>query len=117
MDLLPDREASTLAAWLAKPPGVEVVCRDRAPFFAEGATAGAPHAVQVADRWHLRHHLSEAAERCVPDHRGCQWVPAPDPARSAPELERFEDPSGSSWPRGHRFADRTEPATRLSTNC
>ncbi|MDC0772496.1 ISL3 family transposase [Streptomyces sp. HD] len=42
VDLLPDREASSLARWLAKRPGIEVVCRDRAPFFAEGATAGAP---------------------------------------------------------------------------
>lgn len=42
VDLLPDREAASLAVWLSKRSGVEVVCRDRAPFFAEGATAGAP---------------------------------------------------------------------------
>ncbi|MDX6765001.1 ISL3 family transposase, partial [Streptomyces sp. F8] len=90
-----------------KRPGVEVVCRDRAPFFAEGAAAGAPQAVQVTDRWHLWHNTSEAAERCVADHRGCLRVLAPDPAQPAPEPEKFEDPSGSPWPRGHRFADRT----------
>ncbi|WP_405692509.1 hypothetical protein [Streptomyces sp. NBC_00057] len=34
-------------------------------------------------------------------------MPAPDPAQPAPEPEKFEDPSGSPWPTGHRFADRT----------
>ncbi|MEV8450449.1 transposase [Streptomyces parvus] len=107
VDLLPGREVLSLAAWLAKRPGVEVVCCDWAPFFAEGATAGAPQAVQVADRWHLWHNLSEAAERCVADHCGCLQVLAPGPARPAPDPEKFEDSSGLPWPRGHRFADRT----------
>jgi transposase len=68
VDLLPDREAETLAAWLKAHTGVEIVTRDRSRAYAEGITGGAPSALQVADRFHILKNLSEALERLLTRH-------------------------------------------------
>ena len=63
IDLLPDREAGTLAEWLKKHPEIKTVSRDRYGPYALGVKTGAPHASQVADRFHLLMNLGEATKR------------------------------------------------------
>jgi transposase len=65
IDLLSERTAAVLEAWLRQHPGVAVIARDRGPEYIRGATNGAPHALQVADRFHLLTNLREALERLL----------------------------------------------------
>ena len=53
IDILPDREAATVASWLTEHPSITVIARDRGVGYKQAATDGLPDAVQVADRWHL----------------------------------------------------------------
>jgi len=83
VDLLPDRAADSVAAWLRAHPQVEIVSRDRSALYADGITRGAPTARQVADRFHLLRSLREALERLL-DGQGAARRAALAPPAAAP---------------------------------
>ena len=100
VDMLPERSAESFRTWLDAHPGAQVICRDRGGCYAEGATEGAPLAIQVADRWHLWHNLAGAVERAATRHRSClkqpppQPTPGPEPAAPEPAEEDLATAEG-----------------------
>ena len=65
IELLADREAETVEKWMGEHPDIAVVTRDRSGAYKAGIDAGAPQAIQVADRFHLLVNAREALQRVV----------------------------------------------------
>jgi transposase len=90
VDLLPESSNEVFAAWLHAHPGVEIISRDRGEAYGSGASAGAPDAVQIADRWHLAKNFGDALQKLFTRHAaalrqaahtaGTGDAPAPLPA-------------------------------------
>ena len=78
---------------------MEVVARDRASAYAEGARRGAPQAVQVADRFHLAQNLAETLQSALSTQAA--HLRAVEPVHPAAEPELSVRPAP---PQGDRQA-------------
>jgi transposase len=122
VDLLPERSAEALSEWLKKHPEVEVISRDRADEYIRGAGAGAPQAVQVADRWHLLRNLQDALKGTVDRHhaeiRAAARAVVADPTTPPPGQAGGPPPSvpsaaPTSVPRTERQQERRQRRQQL----
>jgi hypothetical protein len=108
VDLLPDRSAATVAAWLAQHPTITVVGRDRSDLEADGMRRGVLEAVQGVDRFPLVHNLRQALEAVLLAHR-----PALQAAAVGTAMART--PATGVVPVIPRYQGRRRPSDRPGT--
>jgi transposase len=109
IDILPNRSAETLADWLRQHPGIEIITRDRSTEYTRGITEGAPHAIQVADRFHILCNLRDALERVL-DHNRAKLSGISLP-READKLGEPGEP-GELGAQSHQTKQLHQPAQR-----
>ncbi len=102
IDVLPDRAADTLEAWLHGHPGIEVVCRDGSATYAEAIRRALPDAVRVGDRWHLWKNLCEAALSEVKAHSACWATVLDTPIYDGPRAKTTHE----RWHQVHGLLDQ-----------
>ena len=129
VDLLADRSADSLATWLERHPGVEIVSRDRGGGYAEGATNLSPSSgrppMTAAERrsflaWQRRMSQCTEARQLAADGIGIRevsrrlavacntvrrWVRGTDPEMRPPRrrsLEPYQDLLDRLWSQGCR---------------
>jgi transposase len=124
LDLLPERSADSVAAWLAQHPTITVVCRDRSALYAEGIRQGAPQAVQVVDRFHLVKNLREAIEAFLHDQRAALQAAAALTVQaltvvagpvSIPRMYRGRHQCSQAWQQRQEAAQQQRHAAWVTT--
>jgi transposase len=118
IDIFEGRDGKAVEAWLRAHPGVEVVTRDRWAAYATAASAGAPQAAQVADRWHLLKNLREVVERLFERSAGAVREALAPPEPATPELPPAVPVPPASPPGAPAEAppERTEGRVRREEN-
>jgi transposase len=95
VDLLPDRRTETVTAWLREHPEIEIVTRDRSNEYKAAISEALPHAIQVADRWHLMKNLGDALQSLLKRYaRELKQVAHELAERAEPEMEEASPASG-----------------------
>lgn len=105
IDMLPDREAETVKQWLLAHPEIEIVSRDRAGAYADGAAQGAPQALQIADRWHMCKNLGDAVQDYLVRQK-IQMPPSSSPNVTTEQVAAVCAPAPPPEPGPSRYASQ-----------